>query len=334
MKWLGVAWSGLRRHFSSRADGVGSIYDKLFVVQPRFHPPLLLKAKLLEALRLANSLAPLTATDLKSDFPSYVLVQGRRKINAGTYFGAGTIDNIRTHLNVIDVEDREIDAVFVNTSLSGVQQRNLEDAWERPVLDRVGLIIEIFGSRARSKEAKLQVELAALDFKRTRLIREKGERKAFGAGGEQEVVSARGASGGGGRGFTSGSGESELQLQRRRISDQKHKIQVALAKAKQTRSLHRRNREGIPLVAVVGYTNAGKSTLVGALSKSSLYSDDRLFATLDTQVRSVILPSGRRVLVSDTVGFISDLPTQLVEAFHATLEEVVAADIVLVSTLL
>ncbi|PSR87905.1 GTP-binding protein [Actinidia chinensis var. chinensis] len=173
-------------------------------------------------------------------------------------------------------------------------------------------------------------------YKRSRLVRVRGPdgRYTFGAMGEAEVVSARGK-GSGGRGFTSGAGETELQLQRRRIVDRRKQLLYEMKEVRRTRALQRAarkrhggaNGQGIATVAVVGYTNAGKSTLVSALSNSDLYSDDRLFATVDPKVRSVILPSGRKVLFSDTVGFISDLPVQLVEAFHATLEEVVEADL-------
>ncbi|KAK9284974.1 hypothetical protein L1049_024156 [Liquidambar formosana] len=208
--------------------------------------------------------------------------------------------------------------------------------WGKPVLDRVGLIIEIFHAHAQTKEAKLQAELAALMYKRTRLVRVRGPdgRYTFGTTGEAEVVSARGR-GSGGRGFISGAGETELQLQRRRILDRRNHLLSQIEDVCRTRALQRAarkrhggsNGQGLATVAVVGYTNAGKSTLVSALSDSDLYSDDRLFATVDPRLRSAVLPSGKKVLLSDTVGFISDLPVQLVEAFHATLEEVVEADL-------
>ncbi|KAG5528321.1 hypothetical protein RHGRI_029106 [Rhododendron griersonianum] len=191
-----------------------------------------------------------------------------------------------------------------------------------------------------------QAELASLMYKRTRLVRVRGPdgRYTFGAIGEAEVVSARGIMmytattyrrGSAGRGFIGGAGETELQLQRRRIVDRRKQLLEEIKEVRRTRALQRasRKRHGgengqcMATVAVVGYTNAGKSTLVSALSDSDLYSDDRLFATVDPKLRSVVLPSGRKVLVSDTVGFISDLPVQLVEAFHATLEEVVEADL-------
>ncbi|CAM6102333.1 unnamed protein product [Calypogeia fissa] len=329
---------------------------RLLVVQPRIHPLPVLKAKLLEALRLADSLQDSrkhhqqqqngSRTQKKQLLPPYVLVQspsstGRssssKRLQARAYFGAGTIDIVRAHVDEIDTQGR-IDAVFVNVPLSGVQQRNLEDAWGKPVLDRVGLIIEIFGAHAKSKAARLQVELASLYYKRSRLVRARGSggaRLGFGAGGESEVVSARGRA----TGAIGGAGETEIQLQRRRVGERQHRLKLLLAEVARTQSLHRaaRQRQGyatghgsrLPVVAVVGYTNAGKTSLVAALSQSSLYIDDKLFATLDTRSRRVVLPSGQTVILSDTVGFISDLPTQLVKAFQSTLDEVVEADYLL-----
>lgn len=244
------------------------------------------------------------------------------------------MDNVKCYLRTSESEEG-VDAVFVNAILTGIQQRNLEVAWGKPVLDRVGLIIEIFNAHAETKEAKLQSELAALMYMKTRLVRVRGPggRLTFGSSGEAEVVSARGR-GSGGRGFISGAGETELQLQRRRIQERRVRLLAQIEDVRRTRAIQRSNRkrhgnsfgQELVTVAVVGYTNAGKSTLVSALSETDLYSDDRLFATVDPRLRSVILPSGRKALLSDTVGFISDLPVQLVEAFHATLEEVVEAD--------
>ncbi|KAI4327309.1 hypothetical protein L6164_019786 [Bauhinia variegata] len=317
---------------------------RLFVVQPRLRPDKFLQAKLNEALCLANSLEEQRDGYFDTDFfdkelPPHLIVQNPamkgHKARADTYFGPGTVDNIKCHLNIAESKD-EVDAVFVNTILSGIQQRNLERAWGKPVLDRVGLIIEIFNAHAYTKEAKLQAELAALMYKKTRLVRVRGSdgRYTFGAAGEAEVVSARGR-GSGGQGFMSGAGETELQLQRRRILERRNRLLSQIEEVRRTRALQRASRkrhgssfgQGLATVAVVGYTNAGKSTLVSALADSDLYSDCRLFATVDPRLRSAVLPSGRKVLFSDTVGFISDLPIQLVEAFHATLEEVVEADL-------
>lgn len=317
---------------------------KLFVVQPRLRPESYLQAKLSEAISLANSLGEhrdrsLDVAFSDKDSPNFIVVQNPsskgRKAHADSYFGPGTVENVKIQLDHMESKGR-LDAVFVNTILSGIQQRNLEMAWDIPVLDRVALIIGIFNAHAYTKEAKLQAELAALMCTKSRLVRtcSADGRYSFGSGGEAEVVSARGRATGG-RGFISGAGETELQLQRRRISERRKFLLSQIDEVRRTRALQRASRkrrggshgQGLATVAVVGYTNAGKSTLVSALSDSPLYSDSRLFATVDTTVRSAILPSGRKVLLSDTVGFISDLPVQLVEAFHATLEEVAEADL-------
>ncbi|KAB2626628.1 GTP-binding protein [Pyrus ussuriensis x Pyrus communis] len=320
-----------------------TVPPKLFVVQPRLRPDTFLQAKLNEALCLANSLEEQRDGYFDIDFfdkeiPPHVVVQNpivRRQTRADTYFGKGTLDVVKCHLNAVE-QRGEVDAVFINTILSGIQQRNLEKILGKAVLDRVGLIIEIFNAHACTKEGKLQAELAALMYKKTRLVRLRGKagRSTFGMDGEAEVVSARGR-GSGGRGFISGAGETELQLQRRRIAERRNSLLSQIQDVRRTRAVQRAGRknhggsfgQGLPTVAVVGYTNAGKSTLVSAISNSDLYSDSRLFATVDPKLRSVVLPSGKKVLVSDTVGFISDLPVQLVEAFHATLEEVVEADL-------
>lgn len=315
---------------------------RLLVVQPRLRPGSLLESKLAEALNLANSLEERRDGFYHSEFgakgaPPHLVVQNpasRGRSHADTYFGPGTVDNVKCYLSATESEE-DVDAVFVNAILSGIQQRNLEVAWGKSVLDRVGLIIEIFNAHAETKEAKLQSELAALMYMKTRLVRVRGPggRLTFGPSGEAEVVSARGR-GSGGRGFMSGAGETELQLQRRRIQERRVSLLAQIEDVRRTRAIQRSSRkkhggsfgQELVTVAVVGYTNAGKSTLVSALSEADLYSDDRLFATVDPRLRSVILPSGRKALLSDTVGFISDLPVQLVEAFHATLEEVVEAD--------
>ncbi|CAN1319148.1 GTP-binding protein At3g49725, chloroplastic [Linum perenne] len=334
-------FSILSSSFSSKqrtkGDGDDSLLNKdpdspprLFVVQPRLRPDSFLQAKLNEALCLANSLEEQRDGYFRVDFfdkelPPHILVQNpilrSSSAHADTYFGMGTVKEIKIHLNAADTKGDEVDAVFVNSTLSGVQQRNLERAWEKPVLDRVGLIIEIFRAHAHTGEAKLQAELATLMYMKSRLVRVRSAdgRFAFGASGEAEVVSARGR-GSGGLGFMSGAGETELQLQRRRILEKRSRLLSQIEEVRRTRALHRaaRRRRGavdsqpLTTVAVVGYTNAGKSTLVGALSNSDLYCDSR-----------------RKVLLSDTVGFISDLPIQLVQAFHATLEEVVEADLLL-----
>nr|VDD56860.1 unnamed protein product [Brassica oleracea] len=311
---------------------------KLFLVQPRLTPPKFLQAKLNEALCLANSLEEQRYGYFESDFfdkelPSHVVVQNpiarSSKPRVDTYFGRGTLN--------ISIE--EVDAVFINAILSAIQQRNLERIWGKPVLDRVGLIIEIFNAHAHTKEAKLQAELAALMYKKSRLVRVRGTdgRQTFGQFGEAEVVSARGRAASKGTGFVGGAGETELQLQRRRISDRRLRLLSQIKEAQRTRLLQRAARKrqsglegkSLATIAVVGYTNAGKSTLTSALTRTALYCNERLFATLDPTLKNAILPSGRKVLFSDTVGFISDLPIQLVEAFQSTLEEVVEADLLL-----
>jgi len=208
-----------------------------------------------------------------------------------------------------------IDLVFVDGALSPVQQRNLERAWKCKVIDRSGLILEIFGERARTREGQLQVELAALTYQRSRLVRS-----------WTHLERQRG-----GFGFVGGPGESQLEIDRRLIGDRIVRIRRDLEGVKRTRGLHRRARKRVPypVVALVGYTNAGKSTLFNRLTRAAVVAKDVLFATLDPTMRLVRLPSGRDIILSDTVGFISDLPTDLVAAFRATLEEVEEADLVL-----
>ncbi len=207
------------------------------------------------------------------------------------------------------------DLVLVDSSLSPVQQRNLEKAWKTKVIDRTGLILEIFGARARTKEGSLQVELAALNYQRSRLVRS-----------WTHLERQRG-----GFGFLGGPGESQLEIDRRLISERITRIKAELEKVKRRRGLHRRARQRVPypVVALVGYTNAGKSTLFNKITGDAQLAHDMLFATLDPTMRLVRLPGGLEAILSDTVGFISDLPTDLVAAFRATLEEVVEADLIL-----
>jgi GTPase len=205
--------------------------------------------------------------------------------------------------------------VIVNAHLSPIQQRNLEKAWEAKVLDRTGLILEIFGRRASTREGTLQVELAHLQYQKSRLVRS-----------WTHLERQRG-----GFGFLGGPGESQLEADRRLIQDRISKIERDLASVVKTRSLHRagRERHPYPVVALVGYTNAGKSTLFNKLTSSQVLAKDMLFATLDPTMRKVALPRGRQVILSDTVGFISELPTALIAAFRATLEEVMQATVIL-----
>jgi GTPase len=212
------------------------------------------------------------------------------------------------------ISENEIGLVVIDAPLSPVQQRNLERRWQAKVIDRTGLILEIFGARARTHEGRLQVELAALSYQRSRLVRS-----------WTHLERQRG-----GFGFLGGPGESQLEIDRRLIGERIARLKRELDGTRRTRALHReaRRRVPYPVVALVGYTNAGKSTLFNRLTRSSVTAGDMLFATLDPTMRRLDLPSGRQAILSDTVGFISDLPTHLVAAFRATLEEVIEADIV------
>jgi GTP-binding protein HflX len=227
-----------------------------------------------------------------------------------TLFGEGVVEEVGER-----VKAEEADLVIVGGPLSPVQQRNLERAWKCKVIDRTGLILEIFGARARTREGQLQVELAALTYQRSRLVRS-----------WTHLERQRG-----GFGFVGGPGESQIELDRRVIDDRIARLKRELDQVRRTRGLHRQARARVPypLVALVGYTNAGKSTLFNLLTQASVFAEDMLFATLDPTMRQLELPSGRTVILSDTVGFISELPHDLVAAFRATLEEVVAADIIL-----
>lgn len=242
-------------------------------------------------------------------------VVGRRLVTVrrprpATLIGGGVVEEIADL-----VRDLEVTVVIVDAALSPVQQRNLERAWQTKVIDRTGLILEIFGERARTREGRLQVELAALSYQRTRLVRS-----------WTHLERQRG-----GRGFLGGPGEAQIEIDRRIIDDEIARLKRELEDVKRTRGLHReaRRRVPYPVVALVGYTNAGKSTLFNRMTRADVVARDQLFATLDPTMRAVRLPSGRRIVLSDTVGFISGLPTQLVAAFRATLEEVVEADVIL-----
>jgi GTP-binding protein HflX len=228
---------------------------------------------------------------------------------ADSLLGGGALENLGGLIS-----ENEIGLVIVDSVLSPVQQRNLERRWQAKVIDRTGLILEIFGARARTHEGRLQVELAALSYQRSRLVRS-----------WTHLERQRG-----GFGFLGGPGESQLEIDRRLIGERIARLKRELDGVKRTRALHReaRRRVPYPVVALVGYTNAGKSTLFNRLTGSSVAAGDMLFATLDPTMRRLVLPSGRSAILSDTVGFISDLPTHLVAAFRATLEEVTEADMV------
>ncbi len=226
-----------------------------------------------------------------------------------THLGSGTVKRIASA-----IEDDHIDVAVFDGVLTPIQQRNLERAWQCKVIDRTGLILEIFGERARTREGRLQVELAHLTYQRSRLVRS-----------WTHLERQRG-----GFGFMGGPGETQIEADRRQIDDRITKIKRELETVTRTRALHReaRRREAHPLVALVGYTNAGKSTLFNRLTQAQVFADDQLFATLDPTMRGVELPSGRHAILSDTVGFISALPTDLIAAFRATLEEVLQADLI------
>ncbi len=237
------------------------------------------------------------------------LVTLRQPVPA-TLLGSGKVQEIADGL---EAEPAEL--VVVDSPLTPVQQRNLEKRWKAKVIDRTGLILEIFGERARTREGVLQVELAALTYQRSRLVRS-----------WTHLERQRG-----GYGFLGGPGESQLELDRRKITERIARIKEELEEVRRTRGLHReaRRRVPYPVVALVGYTNAGKSTLFNRLTGAAVTARDQLFATLDPTMRKVALPSGTSGILSDTVGFITDLPTQLVAAFRATLEEVLEADLII-----
>jgi GTPase len=231
------------------------------------------------------------------------------KAQPGLLFGSGKIAELKAR-----IAELEVGLVLIDGPVTPVQQRNLEKEWGVKLLDRTGLILEIFADRAATREGVLQVELAALSYQRTRLVR-----------AWTHLERQRG-----GLGFVGGPGETQIEADRRAIDEAVTRIRRQLAKVVKTRELHRKARKKVPypVVALVGYTNAGKSTLFNHLTGAEVMAKDMLFATLDPTMRAVALPDGTDVILSDTVGFISDLPTQLVAAFRATLEEVLDADLI------
>jgi len=263
--------------------------------------PLAPDARLDEAVGLAR------AIDLSVVASGVVPLGG---IRPATFIGKGKVEEIA---GLVKSDNAGI--VVMDCALSPVQQRNLEKAWGAKVLDRTGLILEIFGRRARTREGALQVELAHLTYQKSRLVRS-----------WTHLERQRG-----GYGFLGGPGETQIESDRRQIEERIARIETELDKVKRTRKLHRDSRRRVPypIAALVGYTNAGKSTLFNRMTQASVLSADMLFATLDPTLRAVDLPSGLRIILSDTVGFIADLPTMLVAAFRATLEEVVEADLIL-----
>jgi GTP-binding protein HflX len=259
------------------------------------------EARLEEAMGLAR------AIDLNVVEGGIVMLHA---IRPPTYVGKGKVDEIAGLTKSL-----EASVVIMDCPISPVQQRNLEKAWNAKVIDRTGLILEIFGRRARTREGALQVEHAHLTYQKGRLVRS-----------WTHLERQRG-----GFGFLGGPGETQIEADRRMLEERIARIEVDLDKVKRTRKLHRdsRKRTPYPIIALVGYTNAGKSTLFNRMTTASVLSADMLFATLDPTMRALDLPHGNRIILSDTVGFISDLPTTLVAAFRATLEEVIEADVIL-----
>jgi len=257
--------------------------------------------------RLAEAVGLAAAIDLEVVHAEVVSLSAWRP---STLIGSGKAAELAAL-----IEENPVDVVIVDAAVTPVQQRNLEKALKAKVIDRTGLILEIFGARARTKEGRLQVELAHLNYQRSRLVRS-----------WTHLERQRG-----GFGFLGGPGESQLEIDRRLIGERIARIKLDLEQVVNTRSLHRRARQKVPypVVALVGYTNAGKSTLFNRITRSEVFAKDLLFATLDPTMRTVRLPSGRNIILSDTVGFISDLPTHLVAAFRATLEEVISANLIL-----
>jgi GTPase len=259
------------------------------------------------ASRLEEAVGLALAIDLQIAGALVIMLNEPRP---ASLIGVGKVDEIARL-----AKEEEADLVVVNGTLSPIQQRNLERAWDAKVLDRTGLILEIFGRRARTREGLLQVELAHLRYQKSRLVRS-----------WTHLERQRG-----GFGFLGGPGETQLEADRRLIQERISRLEKQLASVVKTRGLHREGRARVPypVVALVGYTNAGKSTLFNALTKAGVLAKDLLFATLDPAMRAISLPHGRKVVLSDTVGFISDLPTPLIAAFRATLEEVIEADVIL-----
>lgn len=282
--------------------------ENIVVLQPRFDSG----SNTEEVLRpveadFQEAQALTEAINLRIDHAEIIPI---RKKSAATLLGSGSV----ARLGELFAE-KKLELVFINTALTPIQQRNLEKIWQVKVIDRQGLILEIFSARAKTREGKLQVELAALTYQRSRLVR-----------AWSHLERQRG-----GLGKTGGPGETQKELDRRMIDDKIKQIRKELEKVVRNRAVQRaaRDRVPFPVIALVGYTNAGKSTLFNMLTESQTFAKDLLFATLDTTLRAVTLPSGRTVILSDTVGFISQLPADLVAAFRATLEETVHADVIL-----
>jgi GTPase len=296
----------------SPAEPPGSATGRALVIEPVLrraphHGARTASAERTPAAKLDEAVGLACAIDLKVEQSGIVMLNALRP---ATYLGKGKVEEIA---GLVKTNDAGI--VVMDCALSPVQQRNLEKAWNAKVVDRTGLILEIFGRRARTREGALQVEHAHLTYQKSRLVRS-----------WTHLERQRG-----GFGFLGGPGETQLEADRRMIEERLAKIEGELGKVKRTRALHRESRRRVPypIVALVGYTNAGKSTLFNRMTAASVLSADMLFATLDPTLRAVELPHGARVILSDTVGFLSELPTMLVAAFRATLEEVIEADMIL-----
>jgi GTP-binding protein HflX len=259
------------------------------------------EARLAEAIGLAASIGLVVV---------HSAILPLRSRRPSTLLGEGQMAAEKQHL-----EAHGVTVAIIDAALTPVQQRNLERGWGVKVIDRTGLILDIFGERAATREGALQVELAHLEYQRSRLVRS-----------WTHLERQRG-----GFGFLGGPGETQIEADRRLITDRLVRLKRELDQVRRTRGLHRTARKKVPfpVVALVGYTNAGKSTLFNALTGAGVHAQDQLFATLDPTMRGLVLPSGRRIILSDTVGFISELPTELVAAFRATLEEVAEADVIL-----
>jgi GTP-binding protein HflX len=295
-------------HFGKREQAVAA-HTRTLVVCPTVtsRPAAAEKAARTVEARRGEAVGLARAIDL--DVVDSALVN-LSEIRPATYLGKGKVAELAER-----VKNEEIDLVVMDAALSPVQQRNLEKEFKAKVIDRTGLILEIFGRRARTAEGALQVELAHLDYQKSRLVRS-----------WTHLERQRG-----GFGFLGGPGETQIETDRRLIQERMIRIERDLEAVKKTRALHRSSRKDVPypIVALVGYTNAGKSTLFNRLTSAEVVAADMLFATLDPTMRLLKLPHGGSAILSDTVGFISDLPTMLISAFRATLEEVRAADVIL-----
>ncbi len=277
--------------------------DKAYIVQPfdKTYPP---ERDLDDIIEEAEGLARAIELDVV-----HTKTVKYSKISAGNFFGKGIREDIAA-----DVARLEPTIVIVNCTLSPVQQRNLETEWNAKIIDRTGLILEIFGARAQTKEGRLQVDLAALEYQKSRLVRS-----------WTHLERQRGGSG-----FMGGPGERQIEIDRRLIADRVTKLKKELNDVRRTRDLGRQSRARVPfpIVSLVGYTNAGKSTLFNRITKAGIFAEDLLFATLDPTMRRITLPQNRDAILADTVGFISDLPTTLIAAFRATLEQIVHGDVI------